>query len=255
MTEKHPVLHVYMDESGQTANRYMCVSAIVLNSARVPEIRSKIEAIKLAGGINSEAKWTKVTSHRLRTYKVLVEYFFDLVSQKQAHFHALVCDFSEFDHHKNGGRGGSVSKMLFQLALHKACRNYGGKADIHLFPDSGDHADSLCNFRFHMNNSSRKWMPVSRQSSECPVKHIEPTNSAREPLLQLNDLILGAICYRRNERYDAPDASKHKKALARLVANRAEATTFHYNPAKYGRRFTVWNLRDPTTLKLGRKGR
>ena len=36
--------------------------------------------------------------------------------------------------------------------------------------------------------------------------------------------------------------------LARLVATRAEATMFHYNPKTFGRRFTVWNLKDPTKL-------
>lgn len=244
-----------MDESGQTANRYMCVSGIVIRKEGVDEVRAHIERIKLAGGIGSEVKWTKVTSHRLRTYKLLVQYFFDLVDEGQAHFHALICDFQEFDHWKNGGREGSVSRMLFQLALHKGCYRYGAVADLHLFPDSGDHARMMGEHRYHLNNTARRKMPEGRGSAERPVAHIEPTNSAGEPLLQLNDLILGAICYRRNERYDASDASKHKKALARLVAKHAGATTFHYNPAAFGKKFTVWNFKDPTKLKLGRKGR
>ena len=242
-----------MDESGQTKSRYMCVGGIVIRRERVDEVRADIEHIKLEGGIGSEVKWSKVTSHRVRTYKILVEYFFGLVRANQAQFNALICDFSTFDHSKNGGKEGSVSRMLYQLALHKNCRKYGASADIHLFPDSGDHADLLCQHRYHLNNASRRWMPDGRKSSERPVAHIESTNSATEPLLQLNDLILGAVGYRRNERYDAPDAAKHKKQLARLVALRVGATTFHYNPQTLGRRFTVWNLKDPTKLKLGRR--
>ena len=255
MADDLPILHVYMDESGQTANRYMCVSAVIIRRERIDEVRAEINRIKLAGEIASEAKWTKVTSHRLRTYKVLVGYFFDLVRAGHIHFHALICDFREFDHWKNGGREGSVSRMLFQLALHKGCYRYGAGADLHLFPDSGDHAVMMSEHRYHLNNSARSKMPGGRQSAERPVVHIEPTNSANEPLLQLNDLILGAICYRRNERYDAPNASPHKKALARLVAKHAGATTFHYNPSTFGKRFSVWNFKDPTKLKLGRKGR
>lgn len=238
-----------MDESGQTANRFMCVSGIVIRKERVDEVRADIERIKLAGGIESEVKWSKVTSHRLKTYRILVEYFFNLVRQNQAQFHALICDFSEFNHSKNGGREGSVSRMLFQLALRKCCLKYGAGADLHLFPDSGDHANLLMQYRYHMNNSARRHMPEDRASAELPVVHIEPTVSSTEPLLQLNDLILGAICYRRNERYDAPTASKHKKNLARLVALRANATTFYYNPKTFGRRFTVWNLKDPSKLR------
>ena len=255
MTDKPPILYVYMDESGQTTNRYMCVSALVINKERAAGIRAGINKIKAVGRIDSEAKWTKVTSHRLVTYKALVNYFFDLIRSNQAQFHVMVCDFTQFDHHKNGGRGGSVSKMLWQLARHRICSKYGHRADIHLFPDSGEHADSLCKFRFHLNNASRAKMPDGRKGAEIPVRHIEPTDSSREPLLQLNDIILGAICYRANERYDAPNASKHKKILARLVAKHAGATTFHYNPPAFGHRFSVWMMKDPTKLKLGRRGR
>lgn len=243
-----------MDESGQTANRYMCVSGIVIRRERLDEVRTDIERIKLAGGITSEAKWTKVTKHRLPTYKLLVRYFFGLIQQNQAQFCALVCDFGEFDHKKDeDGREGNVSRMLFQLGLHRLCKKYGEKADLHLFPDSGDHATMMCRYRYHLNNSARKFMPTERRSAELPVVHIEPTDSASEPLLQLNDIILGAICYRRNERYEEPGASRHKKALARLVAESAGATMFHYNPQVFGRRFTVWNLKDPSKLKLSRR--
>lgn len=242
-----------MDESGQTKSRYMCVGGIVVRRERLDEVREGVERIKRAGGIGSEVKWSRVTSHRLKAYKILVEYFFHLVKHNQAQFHALICDFSMFDHSKNGGKEGSVSRMLYQLALHKNCRKYGAGADLHLFPDSGDHADLLCGHRYHLNSASRLWMPEERKGAERPVAHIEATNSATEPLLQLNDIILGAVGYRRNERYDATDASKHKKQLARLVALRAGATTFEYNPKTFGRRFTIWNLKDPTKLKLGRR--
>lgn len=231
----------------------MCVSGIVIRRTRVDEVRADIERIKAAGGIGSEVKWSRVTVHRARTYRVLIDYFFNLVRQNQVQFISLICDFSTFDHRKNGGREAGVSKMLFQLALHRACKKYGGGADLHLFPDSGDCGDQLCQHRYHLNNAARRYMPEGRGSAERPVAHIEATNSATEPLLQLNDLILGAIGYRRNERYNAPDASKHKRLLARRVAEQAGATTFHYNPQSLGRRFTVWNLKDPTKLKLGRR--
>lgn len=242
-----------MDESGQTQSRYMCVGGIVIRRERIDEVRADIERIKANGGIGSEVKWSKVTAHRARTYRILIEYFFNLVRQNQAQFISLICDFSTFDHRKNGGREASVSKMLFQMSLHLACRKYGKNADLHLFPDSGDCGDQLCRHRYHLNNAARRYMPDGRKSAERPVVHIEATNSSTEPLLQLNDLILGAIGYRRNERYDAPDAARHKKLLARLVATRCDATTFHYNPPTFGYRFTVWNLKDPTKLKLGRR--
>jgi len=247
-----PVLHVYMDESGQTQSRYMCVSGIVVRRERLEEIRAGVEAIKATGGIASEVKWSKVTAHRQQTYRKLADYFFRLVSENQLQFTALICDFSEFDHRREGGREANVSRMLYQLALHRLCRKYGANADLHLFPDSGDCGTQLCRHRYHLNNAARRYMPEGRKSAERPVAHIQALNSAEEPMLQLNDLILGAIGYRRNERYNAPDAAKHKKLLARHVARHCSATTFHYNPQAFGRRFTVWNFKNPMKLKLGR---
>jgi len=239
-----------MDESGQSTDRYMCVGGIVINADRVDEVRADILEIKRLADINSEIKWTNLRAHRLRHYRRMVEYFFTLIRLRQIHFHAVICDFSKFDHRANGGRENSVSRMLFQLALHKGAFRYGEKADLHLFPDSGDHARILHKHRYHLNNSARKTMPEGRRSAELPIAHIEPTDSATEPLLELNDLILGAICYRRNERYDDPAASKHKKNLARLVGLRADATTFHYNPKTFGRRFTVWNFKSGDLRKI-----
>lgn len=229
----------------------MCVGGIVINQARLDEVRTGILAIKRAASINSEIKWTNLRAHRLGAYKIMVEYFFELIDQKQMHFHALICDFQQFDHKKNGGRENSVSRMMFQFSLHKGCFRYGDKADLHLFPDSGDHAKILRKHRYHLNNSARKAMPVGRRSAELPVVSIVPTDSAKEPLLELNDLILGAICHRRNERFRDPNASKHKKALSRLVAERADATTFFYNPQARKRRFSVWNFKSGDLRKAG----
>ena len=240
-----------MDESGQSTDRYMCVGGIVILEERLDEVRAGIARIKAAAGINSEVKWTNLRAHTLRHYKLMVEYFFTLIRTKQIHFHAVIVDFHQFNHKANGGRENSVSRMLFQLSLHTGCFRYGHRADLHLFPDSGDHANILRKHRYHLNNASRKAMPEGRGSAERPVVLIRPTDSASELMLQLNDLILGAISYRRNERWTRPGASRHKRLLSRAVAEYLDATTFHYNPKLFGRRFTIWNFRATELRKAG----
>ena len=61
--------------------------------------------------------------------------------------------------------------------------------------------------------------------------------------MQLNDIILGAVAYRRNERYSLPSASKHRKSVARLVSNLAGSLTFNYQPPDWRGRFTVWTFK------------
>lgn len=232
-----------MDESGQSTDRYMCVGGIVINQDRVDEVRKGFERIRIAADINSEIKWTNLRAHRLRAYKSFIFYFFELLESNQVHFHVLICDFHKFERRSKEQRVQSVSKMLYQLSLHRFCKRYGKAANLHLFPDSGEYSEDFMKYRHHLNNECRTYLPEHRKSAETPAAHIEPRQSHLEPLLQLNDLILGAIAYRRNERYDDPNASKHKKSLARLVSKKADSLTFSYDPRKFPNRFTVWNFK------------
>lgn len=236
-------MHIYMDESGQTTDRYMCVGGIAVRAERAEAIRREVRQIVEAYKIRKEVKWNNIRARNAAGYKALVRYFFGLLEKRQVHFHVMVCDFQQFDHRANGGRGVSVGKMFYQFALHRGCKRYGKQCDIHLFPDSGDHADQLRKHHHHLNNGAKKHLPAGRAGALCPVKHVEPTHSHLEPLLQLNDVILGAVAYRRNERYGLPGASRHRKSVARLVSDYADSLTFNFQPPAWRGRFTVWTFK------------
>lgn len=46
-----------------------------------------------------------------------------------------------------------------------------------------------------------------------------------------------------NERYSLPDASRHRKSVARLVSTLADSLTFNYQPPRWKGRFTVWGFK------------
>lgn len=231
-----------MDESGQTTDRFMCVGGTIVRQERVAEIRATIEAIKRSGGIGSEVKWSAVRTGRLHTYKALVRYFFKLLEANSLHFHVLACDFHGFDHRASGGKIQSVSKMLYQLALHRGCKPYGASAMLDLFPDDGDHASALLKYHGHLNSASKRLIPWRRCFERSPVRQVAPTNSCNEPLLQLNDIILGAVSYRRNRRDERHDASDHKAELAALVCELSGFDRFGGNTPRAVKRFTTWNF-------------
>lgn len=242
MDSSLPKLHLYLDECGQTTDRFMCVGGIVIRRERLDEVRSNFEALKATAGITSEVKWEKLKKFRLDAYKRFVDYFFELQSAGMAHFHLLFCDFEGFDHRRNGGREQTVSKLMYQLALHKAAMRYGLKADLHLFPDSGDHADLLCKYRFHLNTETRQRLASPELTDRGrPIRHIEPTDSSAEPILQLNDVILGAATHRKNYRDREPGASAHKEALGLYVSHKSKHVRFRRS--EMSGPFTVWNFK------------
>jgi hypothetical protein len=236
-------LLVFFDESGQTKDRYMCAGGIAIAESRVAEVRATVDRIKAEAGITSEVKWTNLRGHTLDTYRLLAGYFFALVKDGHAAFNVVVCDFQTFDKRGSGGRGARVSKMFYQFALHQVCWRYGRRCAISLYPDSGEHADALVEYHHHLNSAARRRLGLLRGLTPSPVIEIVPTNSADEPILQLNDIILGGVCYRRNERGLRPDASIHKKKLARLISLRAGSDLFAFNPSTLGGWFNVWNFK------------
>ena len=132
----------------------MGVGGIVARPERLSEIRTDVERIKRAADIGSEMKWSAARKARDSAYVALIDYFFSLLEGNHIHFHVLLCDFEKFDHKAAGGRKSSVSRMFYQLALHRACKPYGERTDIPLYPDSGDYANELQRFGAHLNNGN-----------------------------------------------------------------------------------------------------
>lgn len=73
-----------------------------------------------------------------------------------------------------------------------------------------------------------------------PVRSIEPRCSARENLLQVNDILLGAIGYQANDRDLVAGAKPERIALARHVADLAGVGHLRTNTPSTMTHFGVW---------------
>jgi hypothetical protein len=78
--------------------------------------------------------------------------------------------------------------------------------------------DRLTTLRDCLNNAARKDQGYAHRRT-C-FSEVVPADSEKEPLLQVADLLLGAICYHMNKAHRAPNASPAKCALAEYLAYR-----------------------------------
>lgn len=79
----------------------------------------------------------------------------------------------------------------------------------------------------------------------CPagaLKAIDFRESHNEPLLQLNDLLLGAVCYQKNRKFEAEDAGHAKASLAGFVLGRSDLKDYEGDTPASVTGFTVWNF-------------
>ncbi|HLO76520.1 MAG TPA: DUF3800 domain-containing protein [Magnetospirillum sp.] len=228
---------IYADESSQTAHRYLILGAVTMATAAVPDLVAAVRAARLPGLPHGEVKWTKVSAAKLETYRAVVDAFFALSEQNVAHFHSVIIDTSRFDHHRfnQGDREIGFSKMVFQL-LAKHARLYPER--LYAYLDSRTTQQSLEDLRLMLNRhaANRLGRP------EFPFRRVVFRDSKESDILQLNDVLLGAIAWVKNGHGLRPDASAAKNDLADHIMGRAGLQTLDTDTPRGRNHFSVWNF-------------
>ena len=191
--------------------------------------------------MNSELNWTKISDKKLEEYKALLDYFFAMNNTNAIQFHAIIFDSHQWDHraYNEGDSDIGISKLYYQLILHKFIGICGGSGSLYVRVDHRNSSTPLENLRRMLNASaSKKWDMNSK-----PVKQLVSENSKKCDLLQLNDVILGAVCAIRNGKHLVEGGKKSKREVAELVLEKSGLKTFEKDsPPRVGR-FTIWNMK------------
>lgn len=184
------IYNVYCDESCHLENdrqKGMVLGAIWCPKDKSKEIAIRIREIKRHNSLatNFEIKWTKVSPAKLHFYLDLVNYFFD---NSDLHFRALIVpDKSKLRHAEfNQSHDDFYYKMYFDMlkiiidpdATHyiyidiKDTKSAHKAAKLH---------DVLCNNQYDFSRSI--------------IKKLQTVRSYEVELLQLADLLIGALSY------------------------------------------------------------
>jgi len=175
--------------------------------------------------------------------KAFADYFEQKVKEKQIHFHIRFSPFKRYDHRASGPnrRSDTTSKMHFQLLLHRAVRFYGKHYKIRIRPDNGD-----CTKGLPAQVGNLHWQGIDRYDTphDC-VEHIQCLDSAREPLLQLLDIPLGAFTAARNNR----PLTGAKRELADHILSKWPNLNLSRDVPDID--FSVWNVTPKATPRRG----
>ncbi|SMO59709.1 Protein of unknown function [Thalassovita litoralis] len=232
------VLHYYCDCSSYAGdNKYAVVGGIAVKAHMVDLLNGKVQSLKDGIGMQSEFKWSEYRGGRKKaTYEALVDLFYEAIDLHYMHFHAIIVDFNEFDHHKKG-RGApqlSVNKMYYQLMLHEVCRRYGSKWRIVMFPDHGPDSDQIGDYR---NGICARAYKMYSAKPNC-LREIHPTASKKVGLLQMTDVIIGAMAAHREDR----TVKAVKSDLREYVMAKSPITDLSTDTPRDERQFSIWNF-------------
>ena len=183
--------NLYCDESNHLENDhqpYMLLAYISVPFNQVKLHTQKIKEIKLKHHFYGEIKWTKVSKSQQKFYTEIIEYFFST----DISFRALVINKSQIKTADNTQDFDTFYyKMYYQLIHHKL--NMENRYNVYL-----DIKDTL---------SAQKVNKLKDvlQTQYGIIRNLQNIRSHESVLLQLTDLIMGAINYhlRGNHRVTA----------------------------------------------------
>lgn len=228
-----PKIYYFCDETS-FHDPQMAVGGLAIASGEIDSVRSEIVALNEKCKVTTEVKWETAKKRRVNVHEAYIEYLFDLVDANRAHLHVRFAPFDQYDHKLSGrnARLDTVGKMHYQLILHRALKYYGDDCELYIYPDNGVCTQKLPSMK----------EPLNLNHEKGPIKHIECRDSAKEPILQLLDVTLGALASFKNKRQDQPGASEVKTKLAALALRRTGLSSLDRSTGMAARRFNLWNV-------------
>lgn len=195
------LINIYCDESCHLENdhqKVMVLGAIWCEQTKVKEVAARLKEIRARHALSSdlEIKWTKVGDKKSQFYMDLIDYFFD---NDHLHFRGLVIpDKSILDHAAHQQTHDDwYYKMYFDLIKviidpEKTYRIYLDIKDTRSATKMSKLRDVLANAHYDFSREI--------------IRDVISVRSEQVPLVQLADLLIGAVCYKNRLETDRDNA-------------------------------------------------
>lgn len=206
--------NLYCDESchlERDNSNVMVLGALILPKDKKEEIKDRIIDIKTKHGVSAhvEVKWTKASKPKIGLYTDLVDYFFD---DDDMRFRVLVADKTHLRHEDyNQSHNDWYYKMYFTMLnrLFDSSNTYNVYLDVkdtHSVQRAAKLNEICANSHYDFNH-------------KC-IQKIQPIRSDEVQMMQIVDVINGAVC--RANRTDIKPPVGAKKEIVRRIQNRSK---------------------------------
>lgn len=196
---------LYCDESRQdllvkkssihTNNRFACIGGIKIKTSSRETIKLNIKKLKEEYSVYGELKWGNVSENKLEMYLQLIEMFFNF---DDIYFRTVVIDAQDVD---NDTFNESDHELGYYKFYYQLIKHWIDPKDKHyIFTDYKTNKDKfrLQELKRILNNST---------NSAC-IDIIQSIDSKESLLLQLQNVLMGAVGYKFNYGNDAKSFAK-----------------------------------------------
>lgn len=201
------MIYIWLDESDKKGSYFSnFYGGILINSKYYDTIISECEALIKNLGITEEIKWQRVNAYNYDNYKEIVDYIFSLLDKG----YAKIRIFFTCNQYQALGLSERHVRDEFTILYYEFIKHAFGlihcdypeeERSVRLYiddiPARGAQVAQFKEFLFRLNNDPgfRNAKILIRENDILEI------DSAKHIPLQLLDLILGAICYKLNDKH------------------------------------------------------
>lgn len=228
----------FADESSISGERYTLVAGVCVKSALLPELYKNIASYREQYNMAKELKWSKVTDQKLAEYQEFVELFFALNHNNKLWFHWTIYDnhVKKHKHYSDGSKMLGLSAIYHHFFSQTIAQYYSDIPNIAICLDRRQSRTPLEDLRKEINGNL-----ANRIARNNLVKQLISKDSKQDDVLQLNDVVLGAVSAIRNGRHKLAEGRAAKKHLAQLVSKKS-GLEFEEDSQAHVKRFTINNV-------------
>ena len=228
--EEHLFQDVYMDETSQTGARFLAIGGIVFPRLYASKFEQSI--IDARGnrlptthpnGEPRKIKWETVGRGDYEAYKPVVDAFFEFKKRMQVtslHSCKFHCNVVDTHIHRRSYATGQKGQLGFEREIYYYClllaQSYYKKNLFHVYPDDRHWRTEPRDLSLIMNRGIK----LQGDARDYPFRRFRPRKAWEVQALQVADILLGALVYRFNNRYDATEATPDKRLLCDYILKR-----------------------------------
>jgi hypothetical protein len=219
----------------------MVLGGLILRAEDVALFNDTIRKFREETKMYGELKWTKVSRSKLSVYKRFIDYFFALNNTDRLFFRCIIIDNHQVDHSKfsKGDKELGFYKFFYQLLLH--CFGRYAKEDsryIILF-DERTSKYPLNTLKIILNRGIKKSFGLTSDV----IRSVEARESRGSNLIQLADILMGAIGFQKNGFHLLAGSSQARVELANYIASQAGLDNLTEDTRRGQYRFMIWNFK------------
>jgi hypothetical protein len=227
--ERRRFHEIYIDETSQNGHHFLVLGGIIIPR----EISAAFEADMLSArrrplnskGLPREMAWSEVSNGDFDEYKRVLDSYFSFAVRRIERipgafkFYCSVIDTTVPGRTYTKGERGQIgfNREIYYHCLSIARRENGALGPLfHVYPDERSTTQPVRQLADMLNHSMRK----EGDRRIYPFRRVQFRRSHEHQAIQISDILIGAVAYRLNRRYDLPNANKDKKRLCEYVLAR-----------------------------------